>query len=107
VPRDEVEAAYFSLLRARDELANLHRYEEYLHAEAQRLRRTASEARALAASVDRRLLRRLRHTDQPLDTAVRTRLEVIGDELERLPDRVAAAQDHVEECEREHAERRG
>jgi hypothetical protein len=107
VPRDETEAAYFSLLRARDELSNLHRYEEYLRAEAQRLRRTSSEARALAEAVDRRLLRRLRHTDQPLDDAVRTRLEVIADELERLPDRVAAAQAHVEECEREHAERRG
>jgi hypothetical protein len=107
VPRDETEAAYFSLLRARDELSNLHRFEEYLRAEAQRLRRTGGEARALAEAVDRRLLRRLRHTDQPLDDAVRTRLEVIADELERLPERVAAAQAHVEECEREHAERRG
>jgi hypothetical protein len=102
VPRDETEAAYFSLLRARDELANLHRYEEYLRAESQRLRRTASETRALAETVDRRLLRRLRHTDQPLDDAVRTRLEVIADELARLPDRVAAAEAHVAECERDH-----
>jgi hypothetical protein len=102
VPRNEVEAAYFALLRARDEVAGLHRYEDYLRAEAQRLRRTASEARALAEQVDRKHRRRLRHTDQPLDAAVRTRLEVIADELERLPDRVAAADAHVAECEREH-----
>lgn len=102
MPRDEVEAAYFALLRAREEVADLHRYEEYLRAEAQRLRRTSSEARALAEQVDRKHRRRLRHTDQPLDDAVRTRLEVIADELSRLPERLAAAEAHVEECEREH-----
>jgi hypothetical protein len=107
VPRDEVEAAYFSLLRARDELANLHRYEEYLRAEAQRVRRTSSEASALAEPVDERLLRRLRHSDQQLEEAVRTRLVVIAEELERLPDRVVAAEAHVAECELDHARLKG
>jgi chromosome segregation ATPase len=107
VPRDEVEAAYFALLRARDEVADLQRYEEYLRAEAQRLHRTTSEGRALAELVDRRLRRRLRHSDEPLDEAVRTRLEVIADELDRLPDRLAAAAAHVEECERDYARLRG
>jgi phage shock protein A len=107
VPRDEVEAAYFTLLRAREDLDALRRYDEYLHAEAQRLRRTTSEGEALADGVDRRLRRALMHTETPLADAVRTRLSAIADERARLPERLAAAESYVEECEREHAHLRG
>ena len=104
--RDEVEAAYFALLRAREELDALRRYDEYLRAEAQRLRRTTSEGQALLDGVDRRLTRALRHTDQPLAQAITARLAVIADERERLPERIAAAQAYVETCEQDHAARR-
>lgn len=109
MPRDEVEAAYFTLLRAREDLSALQRYADFLLAEAQRLRRTSSEGDALAEQVDPRLLRPLRHTDQPLAEAVKTRLAVIEEERLRLRDRIPAAESFVEECEREHAElkRRG
>jgi hypothetical protein len=107
VPRNEVEAAYFALLRAREEVAALRAYEEYLQAEARRLRRTSAESRALADQVDRRYLRTLRHTDQPLEDAVKERLAVIGDELDRIPDRLTAAEEYVSDCEREHARQRG
>ena len=100
---NEVEAAYFTLLRAREEVAALQRYEEYLVAEAQRLRRTTSEAAALLTQVDPGLVRPLRHTDRPLEEVVRARLGAIDDELQRLPDRIAAAEAYVEDCEREHA----
>ena len=103
MPRDEVEAAYFTLLRAREELDALRRYEEYLSAEAQRLRRTTKEAEALLAQVDPRLVRPLRHTDRPLEEAVSARLGAIEDERQRLPERTAAAEAYVEDCEREHA----
>lgn len=100
--RDETEAAYFTLLRAREDLDALRRYDEYLVAESQRLRRTSSEGAALLAQVDRRLVRAIRHTDQPLDDAVQARLRVLADEHARLPERIEAAVAFVEECEREH-----
>ena len=99
MPRDEVEAAYFTLLRAREELDALRRYDEYLLTEAQRLRRGTRERQALAESVDRRLLRALRHTEQPLSDAIEDRLRIIEDERGRLPDRIEAAEAYVRECE--------
>jgi hypothetical protein len=102
VPRDDLETAYFSLLRAREELAALQRYDEVLLAESQRLRRSRSERVALLEQADARLLRALRHTDDPLDRAVDTRLAVIDDERARLPARIEAAAAHVDDCEREH-----
>jgi hypothetical protein len=104
--RDEVETAYFALLRAREELDGLRRYEEFLRAEAQRLRRTTREGQALLDQVDRRLVRLIRHTDQALTEAIDTRLRALDDELGRMPDRIDAAAAFVEDCEREHAARR-
>jgi hypothetical protein len=102
MPRDEVEAAYFTLLRAREELDGIRRYGEFLHAEARRLRRFRSEGDALADTVDPRLRRPLRHTDPLLAEAIKARLAVIGEELAALPDREAAAEAFVTECEEEH-----
>lgn len=101
--RDEVESAYFALLRAGEELDNLRRYEEYLRAEGQRLRRTTSEGQALFDQVDRRLARAIRHTDQPLTDATDARLRVLTEELARMPERIEAAEAFVEECDHEHA----
>ena len=103
MPRDEVEAAYFALLRARDELAALRRFQEYLADERRRIQRFVREGEALADQVDPRLRRRLRHTDDPLAEAFRTRLAVIADEEARMPDRIAAAEAFVDESERDHA----
>ncbi len=101
--RDEVEAAYFTLLRAREELSGLHRWSEYLGDELRRMRRFVSEGAALDDTVDRRLRRALRHTDGPLKEALDARAAVIHDEQARLPERIAAAERFVEECERDHA----
>jgi phage shock protein A len=106
VPRDEVEAAYFTLLRAREELEAVRRYGEYLVAETQRLRRSRSEADALRDGVDRRLLRALRHSDVPLAQAITDRLAVLADEAASLPERIAAAEAYVEACERTHQQLR-
>ena len=104
--RNEVQAAYFTLLRARDELAGLRRYEEFLLEERRRIRRFISEGEALADQVDPRRCRAIRHTDQPIADALKTRVNVVEDELARLPERRAAAERFVEECEREHDELR-
>lgn len=102
VGRDETEAAYFALLRAREELAALRRYDEYLDAETRRLQRAVAEGDALEAHVDRRLRRGMSHTDRPLADAIRVRLEAIRAELERLPGRIEAAEEFVVECEQDH-----
>lgn len=102
MPRNEVETAYFTLLRAREDLAALRRYDDYLRDEARRIRRFMSEGDALADTVDPRLRRALRHTDGPLTEALKSRLALIADEAGRLPDRIAAAEGYVETCERDH-----
>ncbi len=107
VGRDEVEAAYFTLLRAREELAALRRYGEFLEAERRRLQRFVAEGDALEAHVDPRLRRAIVHTDRGLSESVRSRLEVIANEFERLPDRLDAAAAFVEECEQELGRLRG
>jgi hypothetical protein len=106
VPRDEVEAAYFTLLRAREELDALRRYDEYLVAESQRLRRSTSEADALRDGVDRRLLRALRHSDVPLAQAITERLAVLADERAAIPTRLEAAEAYVAACEQAHQQLR-
>ena len=103
MPRDEVEAAYFTLLRAREELFALRRWEEYLADELRRMRRFVSEGEALEDPVDKRLRRAIKHTDTPLKDALEARAAVIRDEQARLPERIEAAERFVEECERDHA----
>lgn len=105
--RDDAEAAYFALLRAREELDALRRYEEYLEDERRRIRRFVAEGSALDDSVEPRLRRALRHTDRPLHEALRTRRAVVDDELARIPERLEAAETYVEECEAEHERLRG
>ncbi len=101
-PRDEVEAAYFTLLKAREQLDDLRRYEDFLADEVRRLRRFTSETQAHEHQVEARLRRRLSHTRQPLADAVNGRIETCADELERMPDRIADAEAFVTSCEAEH-----
>jgi len=98
--RDEAQAAYFALLRAREELDLLSRHEEYLRAELQRLRRSASEEAALRATAPTGPRRPLRASDDALAETVARRIALLEDELARLPARLAAAAAFVEECER-------
>lgn len=107
VGRDETEAAYFALLRAREELTALRRYGDFLEAEGRRIQRFVADGDALDAHVDQRLRRRIAHTDEGLGRAVQARLEAIAGEEERLPERIEAATAYVEECEQEHARLRG
>lgn len=100
--RSEREAAYFALLRARDELADLRRYEEHLGDEVRRLRRAEREEAALRAAAPERMRRILRSSDGELTEVVRRRIALIEDELVRLPERIGAAESFVAECERHH-----
>ena len=100
MPRDESEAAYFTLLRARDEVTRLLRYGEHLVAEQQRLRRATAEAAALTTGVEPTVRRALAASDAALAEVVAARLALLEDEAARLPDRLAAAEAFVVECER-------
>lgn len=100
--RDERETAYFALLRAREELDLLRRYEDHLGEELRRLRRSEREEAALRAAAPSRMRRILRASDTELTDVLARRAALIEDELARLPSRVAAAEDFVVECERHH-----
>jgi len=100
--RSEREAAYFALLRARDELNELRRYAEHLEEEVRRLRRSEREDAALRATVPPRTRRLLRASDDELGEVVRRRIALVEDERTRLPSRIMAAEAFVEECERHH-----
>lgn len=100
--RDDVEAAYFTLLRARTELDGLRRYEEYLERERQRILRWTSEGAALADTVDRRHRRLLTTADQQLEEVLRDRLALLAEELRQVPNRIVAAEAFVETCDQEH-----
>ncbi len=104
--RSDEEAAYFAVLRAREDLTDLQRYDEHLRDELRRLARFTAETRAAAEDAPRGLRRRLRHTDDPLGDAVRLRREAAADELSRMDDRIEAAQAYVLECEAERERRR-
>lgn len=101
--RDDEQAAYFALLRAREELAALQRYAEYLAAERQRIDAFVAAGTELDTTVDPRLRRALRHSDEPVGEALELRRRVLADERRRVPDRIEAAQAYVDECETAHA----
>ena len=101
--RDDEQAAYFALLRAREELAALQRYAEYLVAERARIDEFVARGTELDETVDGRLRRALRHTDEAVGEALELRRRVIADERRRLPERIEAAQAYVDECEAAHA----
>lgn len=98
--RDEAQAAYFALLRARQELDVLARHEEYLRAEIQRIRRSTAEEAALRATAPSGPRRPLRASDEALEEVMARRVALLEDELGRLPARVEAASAYVAECER-------
>lgn len=106
--QSEIESAYFTLLRAREEESDLQRYRDHLVDDAQRLRRFSAESRAADHDAPSRLRRRLRHTDEPLASAISRRLEAIEDELSRMDERMEATADYVRHCEEVHEQlRRG
>jgi hypothetical protein len=97
--QSEREAAYFTLLRARDELSGLERYHDYLLSELRRLRRSAQEDEALRATVLERYRRILRGSDDELATTFERLMALIDAELLLLPARIEAAAEYVRECE--------
>lgn len=99
--KSERDAAYFTLLRAREEHDDLLRYGAYLEREDRRLEAFVDETGRLAEPLARRVRRTVDATTRPLVEAVARRRDVVGDELRKADARIAAAAAFVEECEAE------
>lgn len=104
--RSEYEAAYFTLLRAREESSALRRYEEYLRDESRRLDAFSHAVSSEGQQVDRRVRRPVDQTSKSLLEAVGRRRAVVLSELSKLPERQSAADAFVTECEDEVSRRR-
>ena len=99
--RSEYEAAYFTLLRAREEHDTLLRYREYLEAERRRLEHFAATTRDDAERLPRKVRRTIDSSQRPLLEAVGRRRNLVLSELDQMDDRQEAAAAFVEECEQE------
>src|SRR5918996_2513650 len=99
--RSEYDAAYFTLLRAREEHAQLLSYLEYLSGERERLDSFVTQLREQAHHMPRRMRRTLDYTTKAVVEAVGARRSVVLAELERMDDRIRNAAEFVEECETE------
>ena len=102
----EYEAAYFTLLRAREELSDLLRYDDLLTRERERLTGVAQDTTAFADALPTSLRRPTATTTKPLLEALGRRREVLEQERDRMPDRIEQAQAFVEACEQEVAQLR-
>lgn len=98
----EVESAYFTLLRAREEFDLLHRYAIYLDAELRRVDDFVKHVREGPDDVPVRFRRPVEGTTRQLLDAVGVRRAAILDERAKLPSRIEAAEAFVRECEAEH-----
>lgn len=99
--KSEYDAAYFTLLRAREERDDLLRYAEFLEKEQFRLERFAAETRDLTDALPRRVIRPIASTSKGVLEALGRRRSAVLDERRRMPERLANAERFIEECERE------
>jgi primase-polymerase (primpol)-like protein len=100
--RTDAEAAYFTLLRAIDERDSLLREKEYLHAELARVDGFADEVREREAELPHPPTRAVTATTKPLMEALGARRTAVAHALERIDERINAAETFVLECEAEH-----
>lgn len=99
--KSEFDAAYFTLLRAREERDSLLRYGEFLDAELTRLDQFAMETRDLMDDLPRKVARPIATTTKGVLEAVGRRRAAVLDERKRMDQRLANADRFVEECELE------
>lgn len=95
----EYDAAYFTLLRAREELDHLRRYGEYLTEELDRLAAFAVQINDASEVVPRKFRRLVDGTDRQLLEAVGRRRAIVLSERDKVPERITAQEAFVTECE--------
>ena len=99
--KSEYDAAYFTLLRAREEREALLRYAEFLEAEQDRLEAFATETRDRMDELPRKVVRPIASTTKGVLEAVGRRRSAVLDERKRMAQRLENAERFVEECELE------
>ena len=99
--KSEYDAAYFTLLRAREERDALLRYAEFLEAEQHRLERFADDTRDLIDELPRKVTKPIAATTKTVLEAVGRRRTAVLDERKRMGERLSNAERFVEECELE------
>jgi len=105
--KSEYDAAYFTLLRAREERDDLLHYANFLLAEQERLDDFVERTQTSFEDLPRKVRRPMDATAKPLLEAVGRRRAVVGDERRRLEGRMANAEAFVGECEQEVESLRG
>jgi len=106
-PRTDRDAAYYTLLRAREEYERLLRYQEWLEAERSRLDAFTEATREHDDEAPPALRKSVEATTKPTLEAIGRRRNAVDAEATKVPDRLAAAQSFVDECEAEVARLRG
>jgi phytoene/squalene synthetase len=99
--KSEYDAAYFTLLRAREEREDLQRYAEFLEAEQERLEQFAAATRDNLDALPRRVTRPIAATSKGVLEAVGRRRAAVLDERKRMDQRISNADRFIEECELE------
>jgi BMFP domain-containing protein YqiC len=99
--KSEYDAAYFTLLRAREERDDLLRYSEYLEAEQERLEQFSAATRDNLDALPRRVTKPVAATTKGVLEAVGRRRAAVLDERKRMAQRIENADRFVEECERD------
>ena len=99
--KSEYDAAYFTLLRAQEELGHLRRYQQYLDEELDRLADIARTVDAASQVVPRKFRRMVDATDKQLLEAVGRRRSIVLSEQQKIPQRIADQEAFVAECETE------
>src|SRR5687768_17381605 len=97
----EYEAAYFTLLRAREELEQLQRYAQYLEEELERLADFVRAVNGAPEVVPRKIRRPVDASAKQLLEAVGRRRSIILSERVAVPGRIEAQQAFVTELETE------
>ncbi len=99
--KSDYDAAYFTLLRAREELDDLRRYQDYLEEELARLGTFVKAVNGGPEAVPRKFRRLVDSTAKPLIEAVGKRRAVVLAERDALPERLDAQDAFIRELERE------
>ncbi|MEE8603704.1 hypothetical protein [Euzebya tangerina] len=99
--QSEYDAAYFTLLRAREDLDHLTRYTEFLETELARLATFAATIDTGAEDIPRKFRKLVDSTDKVVIEAIGRRRAIVLSERDKMPDRIAAQEAFVAECEAE------
>lgn len=99
--RSEYDAAYFTLLRAQEELGHLRRYQQFLDEEVERLTDITRQVDAASQVVPRKFRKMVDSTDKQLLEAVGRRRAIVVAEQRKVPQRIAEQEGFVAECEDE------